>query len=501
MKELNTDVAIIGAGSAGMAAYRAATKAGAKALLIDGGALGTTCARVGCMPSKLLIAAANAAHAAAPETGRLDTFGIRLDGTLRIDGTAVMDRLRTERDRFVGLVKKEIEQFPADALLRANARFLAPTRLSAGNTLVQARAVIIATGATPTLPDEFAPLGDLVATSDTLFEWPALPTRIAVFGTGLIALELGQALSRLGVTVRMFGKGGSLGGLTDPAVAACARQTLGAEFYLDCDADVVSIERVQQGDAARARIVYRTPDGKHRDEQFDRVLVATGRRPQLDKLALDASGLALGKHGVPLFDETRMQCRFGKDSRPASDGGGDGDPAPVFIAGDVDGQRPWLNEAADEGRIAGTNAAAWPDTTSFERSTPLAVVFSDPQMLMCGARFEALDPDTIVAGQSSFDDQGRARIEQVNRGLLRVYADKATRRLLGAEGIAPHAEHFAHLLAWSIQRGATVDELITMPFYHPVFEEGVRSALRDAMARLVETTHCAPPSLADAIGG
>src|SRR3982751_6795070 len=100
MRTLETDVAVIGAGTAGLAAYRAVKSAGRRALIIEGGAYGTTCARVGCMPSKLLIAPAEAVHA----IERFPAFGLHLDSAPTIDGQAVMARVRRERDRFVGFV-------------------------------------------------------------------------------------------------------------------------------------------------------------------------------------------------------------------------------------------------------------------------------------------------------------------------------------------------------------------------------------------------------------
>src|SRR5438128_7173359 len=105
MKTFNVDVAVIGAGTAGLAAYRAAVAGGRRAVLIEGGAYGTTCARVGCMPSKLLIAAAEAAHG--PQ--KWAEFGLRLDGSLAIDGKAVMARVKRERDRFVGFVLEGVD--------------------------------------------------------------------------------------------------------------------------------------------------------------------------------------------------------------------------------------------------------------------------------------------------------------------------------------------------------------------------------------------------------
>src|SRR5512137_173679 len=118
MKTQRVDVAVIGAGTAGLAAYRAARARGARAVIIESGPYGTTCARVGCMPSKLLIAAAEAAHAVDDAAG----FGVHIDGRRRIDGREVMDRVKRERDRFVGFVVKGVEGIPAADRLAGRAR-------------------------------------------------------------------------------------------------------------------------------------------------------------------------------------------------------------------------------------------------------------------------------------------------------------------------------------------------------------------------------------------
>ena len=202
----------------------------------------------------------------------------------------------------------------------------------------------------------------------------------------------------------------------------------------------------------------------------DYVLVATDRSPNVRDLGLETTGLALDPRGVPRFDRSSLQCG----------------PSAIFIAGDANNDLPLLHEAADEGRIAGANAARFPDVRPGQRRTPLAVVFSDPQLATVGARLVELDADDIVIGAVSFEDQGRARVMLRNRGLLRVYARRHDGRVLGAEMIGPDAEHLAHLLAWGIQSGMTVARMLEMPFYHPVVEEGLRTALRDAAARLGE---------------
>jgi dihydrolipoamide dehydrogenase len=169
-----------------------------------------------------------------------------------------------------------------------------------------------------------------------------------------------------------------------------------------------------------------------------------------------------------VFDRDTMQC--GRH--------------PIFIAGDVNDDLPLLHEAADEGRIAGENAARFPDVRAMPRRTPLAIVFSDPQLAVTGARYADLVPGTFVRGEVSFEDQGRSRVMLRNVGRLHVYAEIATRQLLGAEMIGPDAEHIAHLLAWAIQARFTVAQVLALPFYHPVVEEGLRTALRDAQVKL-----------------
>jgi len=157
---------------------------------------------------------------------------------------------------------------------------------------------------------------------------------------------------------------------------------------------------------------------------------------------------------------------------------------PVFIAGDANGVLPVQHEASDEGRAAGTNAARFPDVVPLIRRAPIAILFSEPGIALVGARHADLQPDTFVIGEASFEDQGRSRVMLRNLGLLHVYVDKANRTFLGAEWIGPDAEHIAHLLAWALQMKLSVDEMLGMPFYHPVVEEGLRTALRDAVAAL-----------------
>lgn len=460
MTVLHTDIAVIGAGTAGLAAYRAARAAGQRAVLIEGGPYGTTCARVGCMPSKLLIAAAEAAH----EARHAAPFGVRV-GSVSVDGRAVMARVRAERDRFVGFVVNSVESIPAEDRLLGYARFIDNTTLQVGDVQVQARRVVIATGSRPALSEAFRALGDRLVVNDDVFAWEDLPKRVAVFGPGVIGLELGQALARLGVEVRVFGARGGVGPLSDPAIRDYARQAFQQEFYLDPNAKVQEMQR--EGDQVRIR--YLGLDQQEHDEHFDYVLAATGRTPNVDQLGLENTTLACDARGVPLFDPLTLQC---------------GD-SPVFIAGDANHVLPLLHEAADEGKAAGENAARYPQLQPMARRAPIAVVFSDPQIAMVGLRHADLPAGQYVVGKVSFEDQGRSRVMLRNRGLMHVYAEQGSGRLLGAEWVGPRAEHIAHLLAWACQQQLTIGQMLDMPFYHPVVEEGLRTALRDAASQLI----------------
>lgn len=463
MKTLHTDIAVIGAGTAGLAAYRAARAAGKRAVIIEGGPYGTTCARVGCMPSKLLIAAAEAAHAAR----HTDAFGVQVAGPVSVDGPAVMDRVKRERDRFVGFVLESVENLPAEDKLHGYARFVSDTVLRVDDhTEVHAGRVVIATGSRPAIPAPFLALGDRLVVNDDVFAWDTLPASVAVFGPGVIGLELGQALARLGVKVRVFGVSGSLGGISDPAVRQAARKIFQGEFYLDPDARVLETQRV--GDEVEIR--YIALDNTERVERFAYALVATGRRPNVDHLGLENTTLERDARGVPRFDRLTMQA---------------GDST-IFIAGDANADAPLLHEAADEGRLAGENAARYPDVRPGLRRAPLGVVFSDPQIALVGTPHARLQAGQYVTGAVDFSDQGRSRVMLKNRGLLHVYADIATGRFLGAEMIGPSAEHMGHLLAWAAQQELTIARMLEMPFYHPVVEEGLRTALRDAAARLAQ---------------
>lgn len=461
MKQINVDVAIIGAGTAGLTSRRAAKKAGASVVMIDPGPFGTTCARVGCMPSKLLIAAADAAHHAR----HASTFGIQIEN-VAIDGAAVLRRVQSERDRFVGFVNRAIDDIKDDGeLIVGRARIVSEGRLQVDeHTEVAYNRLVIATGSTPFTPPPFRGIEHALLTNEHIFELEQLPESLLVVGIGVIGLELGQAMSRLGVRTTLLGVGGKIGPIGDPEIRDHAKAILRDELDLHPDYQLHGVEP----DANGVRIRFVDSTGRERDERFERVLMAAGRRPNLDKLGLDKIGITPGENRQYDIDPGTLQLG----------------EAPIFVAGDVNSLHPLLHEAADDGRLAGRNAALYPDVRAANRRTPLAIVFSDPQIGIVGTGYAGLADCQAVAGEVDYGDQGRARVQAINRGKVRVYAERSSGRLLGAELFGPRVEHLSHLLAWAIQQGVTVEQALDMPFYHPVVEEGIRTALRDASVNL-----------------
>jgi len=457
-------VAIIGAGSAGLSALRQVKKTTDDFVLIDQGPLGTTCARVGCMPSKALI------HVARDFYGRrlFAASGITGAERLACDIPAVLRHVRGLRDRFTEGMVQAIRTQAGDRLLVGQAKLLDVHHIQVGDQIIEADHIVIAVGAKPDVPPAWRRFGDRILTYESLFEQEALPSRMAVIGLGPVGLELGQALSRLGIEMTGFSSSTSLGGLSDPEVNAVMRKAIAAEFPIHLEAPA---EVEPDGDALVVRSGRTTVT-------VGRLLVAVGSSPKLEGLWVERLGVALDEQGLPACDTRTSQVGN----------------LPVYMAGDVTGCRPVLHEALDEGYIAGLNVLA-DVAESYCRRPPLRIVFSAPQLAVVGRSFAQLHNTDIVIGGVGFEDESRAVIEGTNRGLLRIYVDPASGLLLGAEAACPSAEHLGHVLALAIQQRMTVSDLLQMPFYHPTAEEALRAALLDAAQKLRVGSGSSVPAL------
>jgi len=448
------DVAIIGSGSAGLYALGRVKASGRSFVLINGGEPGTTCARVGCMPSKAFIQVAEDFHRPAI----LGRYGGAGHKEITIDHAEVMEYVQHMRDTFVDRVlSNSTDQMSEERFVEGYAKFVEPDLLEVDGRRFRAGSIVLATGSRPIVPEPWKAFGDRVITTDDVFEQETLPESVAVIGLGVIGLELGQAMAHLGVNVTGFDLLDTIGGLDDPEVAKTAIEIIGKDFPIHLGA---AAEIFEEGDRLRVTA------GEH-SVVVDKVLASLGRKPNLDNLDIEKARLPMDGRGIPVFDRNTMQIG---DSR-------------VFIAGDVDGERPLLHEAGDEGRIAGHNASS-DRVASFRRKVPLAINFCEPNICHVGRRWSELDQASTAVGEVRFQPVGRAMIMGRNKGIVRVYAERDSGRLLGAEMACTRGEHLAHLLAWSIAQGLTVGQLLRMPFYHPVIEEALQAALYDLYAKV-----------------
>ena len=447
------DVVILGAGSAGLFAMSQVKRETDNYVLINGGELGTTCARVGCMPSKVLIQVAEDFH----RKSIFDREGIGGGEDLTIDVPASMEHVQDLRDVFVDKTLGVTDDMGESHLIDGYAKFVANDTVEVNGEQIKAKSIIIATGSTPIVPAPWQAFGDDVVTTDEFFELEDLPASMAVIGLGSIGLEIGQSLNRLGVKVAAVDQLNEIAKLEDDAINQLAVTVIGREFPLWLG-QAATLEKVDGGiqvTAGENQVVV------------EKVLASLGRKPNLDQLNLAATDIVLDEQGIPQYDPLTMQVGN----------------LPIYIAGDVNADRPLLHEAGHEGRVAGYNAVRQ-SAEKFKRKVSFGITFCDPNIATVGAQVSELDMDAIAIGEIQFAPVGRALIIGKNRGLLKLYVQKSDGLLLGASMCCVHGEHLAHLIAWSIQNGMTVFDMLKMPFYHPVIEEALQAALYSVLSKL-----------------
>ncbi len=447
------DVAILGAGSAGLFALSQVKRETDNYVLINGGELGTTCARVGCMPSKVLIQVAEDFH----RKSIFEREGIDGAEELSIDIPAAMEHVQDLRDVFVDRTLGVTDELDETHLIDGYAKFIANDTVEVNGEQIKAKSIIIATGSTPVIPSAWQDFADDVVTTDEFFELEDLPVSMAVIGLGSIGLEIGQSLHRMGVKVVGVDQLETVAKLEDEEVNRLAVAVIGKEFPLWLGQAAI-LEKIDNGIQVTA--------GENQ-QVVDKVLASLGRKPNLDNLNLQATDIKLDANGIPLYDPLTMQI---------------GD-LPIYIAGDVNADRPLLHEAGHEGRVAGYNAVHQP-VEKFKRKVALGITFCEPNIATAGAQLSELNEEDIAIGEIQFSPVGRALIMGKNRGLLRLYVRKSDGLLLGACMCCVKAENLAHLISWSIQSGMSVFDMLKMPFYHPVIEEALQAALYNVLAQL-----------------
>ena len=442
-KRVETDICVIGAGSGGLSVAAGASQMGADTVLIEGGKMGGDCLNYGCVPSKSMIAAAQAAHGFA----RAVEFGVG-GGPPAIDFAAVNDHVRSvieaiaphdSVERFEGLGVRVIREY---------GRFIGPREVTAGDVTVQARRFVIATGSSPAVPP--IPGIDTVPylTNETIFDNRELPDHLIVIGAGPVGMELAQAHRRLGARVSVLEIDRALAG-DDPELAQVVRQRLSAEG-VDLR-ERIRMARLEAGSPGIAAVIEQ--DGTEARIEGTHLLVAAGRRANVERLGLEAAGIAHSANGIEVDDRLRTTNRH------------------VFAIGDVAGGYQFTHVAGYHAGIVIRNALfrlpAKVDTRAIPR-----VTYTDPELASVGltedsARRQFGDVRILAW---PFAENDRARAERRTEGLIKVVATSRG-RILGAGIAGAHAGELIHPWVLAIARRLKISAMANLIAPYPTLGE------------------------------
>lgn len=440
-----TDVIVMGGGSAGYAAARTAADLGARVTLFDPGPLGGLCILRGCMPSKTLIRSGEIAHWARVAS----QFGVHV-GDVTLNMAEVQARTRRLVAGWRDYRVEQLRGTPGVTLIEQAARFVGPQQVQADDERWEAEEIILATGSYPVVP----PIPGLREagfwTSDDALEATEVPKRLAVLGTGVIGLELGQFYARAGSDVTLVCRRGCILKQLDPDVGPALEGALTREgVTILRNAELV---RVDKGDYGKRLTIQ--ADGEQSRLDVDALLVATGRRPLIRGLGLEAAGIEV-RDGIPVVDDTLRTTN-----------------RRVFAVGDVNGKTYVVNQAVIEGEMAARNAVGRRDEKVSYRVVP-AAIFTDPQVALVGLMENQAIAEgrRVLTASYPFDDHGKSVAMGSTDGFVKLIADATSGEILGALVVGPEGAELIHEVTAFVHLRGTVRQLLAMPHIHPTLSE------------------------------
>lgn len=461
------DLLVLGGGSAAFAAAITAREAGARVALAEAGTLGGTCVNVGCVPSKALLAAAELAWRAGHHP---------FAGLATSSGPVDLAALVAQKDELVAELRQakyaELAGAYGFELLAGRARFTSPDTVEVNGRPVRAGAVLLATGASPTAPPipGLAEAGYL--TSSSALDLTQVPRRLAVLGASAVGLELGQYFLHLGAQVTFLEVAPRIAPMEEPEASAALTEVLtdqGATVH--APAQVLAVER----DGETRRLHLRA-GGAERAIDADALLVATGRRPNTANLGLDAAGVATDQHGAVLVD---AQLRT---TNPR-----------VWAAGDVTPSPQFVYVAAAQGALAASNALDGAGRGFDDTGLP-RVVFTSPQLAAAGPTEQAARAagHQVTSSVLPLAAVPRALVNHDTRGLVKLVADAASGRLLGATMVADGAGDAIQAAVLAIRAGMTTAALAATIHPYLTIAEALKLAAQ-AFTRDVDRLSCCAP--------
>ncbi|MEP7243069.1 MAG: glutathione-disulfide reductase [Gammaproteobacteria bacterium] len=437
------DLAVIGGGSGGLACARRAAEYGARAVVIESGALGGTCVNVGCVPKKVMWNAAQLADALGDAQGY--GFQVSLAGH---DWSA----LKIKRDAYVarlnGIYERNLANNKVD-LIRGYARLTGPTSLDVAGREVNARKIVLATGGRPMLPP--IPGAELGITSDEFFELTARPQRVVIIGSGYIAVELGGIFAALGSQVTVVIRGESVLKHFDAMLGAGCMKAMreeGVEFVTNTWPE--AIERV--GDALELVV-----GNGRRLPPADCILWAIGRAPCVDDLGLDAAGVKLDAYGFIAADEYQATNVDG-----------------IYAIGDVTGRAALTPVAIAAGRRLSDRVFGGQTNRRLDYENIATVIFSHPPIGTVGlseAAARAQYGDEVEVFVSGFVPMYHALTTRKVRAEMKLITAGKERRIVGAHVIGAGADEMLQGFAVAIRMGATKEDFDDTVAIHPTSAE------------------------------
>ncbi|KAI3590416.1 Mercuric ion reductase (plasmid) [Cupriavidus sp. U2] len=460
-------VAVVGSGSAAMAAALKAAENGAQVTLIERGTIGGTCVNVGCVPSKILIRAAHIAHLR--QTSPFDAGITAMTPAIDRPRLLAQQQARVNELRHAKY-ENILDTIPNIHVLRGEARFtgshaLTVTLNAGGERAVSFDRGLIATGSTAAAPPIHGLNETPYWTSTEALESEVVPKRLAVIGSSVVALELAQAFARLGSHVTVLARH-TLLYHEDPAIGEAITAAFRAEGI-----EVLTQTQASQVVHTDGEFVLTT---NHGDVLVDRLLVATGRSPNTEGLSLASAGVQLDERGAIVVD-TGMRT-----SAPNIYAAGDCTNLPQFVyVAAAAGTRAAINMLGGEAQL---NLDAMP-----------AVVFTEPQVATVGyseaqAHREGIETDSRTL---TLDNVPRALVNFDTRGLIKLVAETGSGRLIGAQAVAPEAGELIQTAAIAIRARMTVQDLADQLFPYLTMVEGLRLAAQTFSKDVKQLSCCA----------
>jgi mercuric reductase len=450
------DLVILGGGSAAFSAAAVAADAGRSVAIVEQRSAGGACPNHGCVPSKMLIEAAEAYHRS--------RFPLHACVASRADLAVDFAKLIAEKDERVLGHRQHYDQ-PSRAgvhLFRGHGRFVESRTIAIdGGPTLTGGAVLIATGARPAVP-EIDGLADVpYLTSDLLAprepqELKELPASMLIVGGGYIALELGQVFSRFGSQVTLLVRDGQLlNGGYEPEVRACLGVSLfDAGLKLSFKTGIRSVRR--DGDGVVAEV---TVDGQPRTLRGAKLLVAAGRRPNTDGIGLDTIGVRLNERGEIEVDAGMRTSVAG-----------------VYAAGDPTGGPQATPVSNVQGQVAAWNGLSLGEPRAFDGRVVPRTIFTDPQVSTVGLTEAAARAagHEVWVGQVPMEHVPRATLMRQTAGLCKLVADRQTRRVLGVSLVGPQVGEVIHEAAMGLRFNATVDDFADLIHVFPAVAETLK---------------------------